>query len=452
METQAIDFTDVTLRDGEQQPKKFENMPPEDRIEVFDSLVNAGIRRIEIGHLANEHDADFARHVVSHCAERVASGDERYGEVELQVLFGSQAHMIQDGIDAIDGFDKDRVIVHVYDRVSPELTGLAAEPYSAQESAERVKAAAKVALDGGFTRFSISGEGTVDPTLDIDDAVDYYIDIATYLYINGAETVNLNMADTFGASVIGEWGAEGLAYFNERVKLRAPGVETSVHVHNDYGSAADFAVASLRAGFDRVEGTMIGMGERTGNVALADVITRLLEDARTSMELQEKYKIRPTVSRFVVRESMWNYRHITERVRESLHEWYASCVSIGEIYETKDRFGRTSLGHPDAYNSGSGPHDHATLQAIKDPVEHPMYENYARVALIHAMMGRPEAEQVISVDPSLIKHITVGGHAHGGSTDKIQNDVVEWASEERRKEAVEIAHRKMERILETVGA
>src|SRR5438105_1172141 len=136
---QEIAFTEVTLRDGEQQDKRYPIMPVEERLRVLDSIVDAGMMRIEIGHLGNEHDIDFARAAVAHIQER-GKVDDRYNRVDVQVLFGSQPDLIAPGLQALEGFSKDRVIVHVYDRVSPNLRHLATDPYTSEQSADRVAA------------------------------------------------------------------------------------------------------------------------------------------------------------------------------------------------------------------------------------------------------------------------------------------------------------------------
>ncbi len=443
-----INFTEVTLRDGEQQHKKYDVMPITDRIAVFDSIVETGIERIEIGHLGNEHDIELAKALVPHINAKIAEGDSRYNDIELQVLFGSQPELMERGVQALDGFDKRKVVVHVYDRVSPGLRNLATEPYSVMDSAHRVSEAAHIAQDLGFTNFSISGEGTVDPFLESKDAIEYYVSIANSLFDRGAEKVNINMPNTFGSSVTGEWQQAGLKYFNDEVKQRSPNVTTSVHTHNDYGSAVDFAVAAVRAGFDRVEGTMTGMGERAGNVSIADVMVRLLEDARVSVELLERGTVVAGIGSMTVEHTVWAQRSIPKKFRDTLSKWYESCVNIGTVYDRMDRFERTSFGNPEAYNAGSGPHDHASREALKDPIGHPMHKNYARSALIHAIMGRPEGSQIIFADPDRISAITVGGHASGGSTNQIQNNKVAVASESERIKAIEIAQTEIEQIFD----
>lgn len=445
-----IDFTAVDPRDGEQQDKIKPIMDIADRIAVFDEIVSTGIDRVEIGHLGNEHDVRFAEALVKHINARSEAGDERYDRVSLQVLFGSQVDLIDEGIKALDGFDPDRVVVHVYDRSSPNLRNLAKDPYSTRQSAERVVEAANVALERGYTNLSISGEGTVDPDLLIEEAVnDFYLPIIDALRQNGASYININLPNTFGSSLGGEWDEAGLRIFNQAIKGHDPGVTTSIHVHNDYNSASEYAMAALRAGFDRVEGTIIGMGERAGNVALSDVMVLLLESARSVVETRDRQRRR--MGGLALRHSIWDDRYLDENIINNLGHWYRAARRIGTIYGTMNRFHKTSLGNEEAYGAGSGPHAHANQEMLRDPVKNPLWKNYGRVALIHAMLGRPEAWQIIEVDPERIREITLATHAAGGSNERIWAEEVKECSEETRAQAIRNAKEQMEEIVAVVS-
>lgn len=448
---QPIYFTAVDLRDGEQQRKRYDVMPIEDRIAVFDQIVNAGIGRVEIGHLGNPHDVEFARALVQHIDQQAEAGDERYETVELQALFGSQMDRTS-GIEALDGFDKDRVIVHVYDRVSPGLRGLAAKPYSIEESAGRVADAALDFAERGYTKFSISGEGTVDPEIMPRQAADqFYIPVIDRLTEAGSTNININLPNTFGSSPGGEWGEAGMRVFNDRVKDAHPDVTTSIHVHNDHNSATEVAMAAIRAGFDSVEGTMIGMGERSGNVALVDVMTVLLEDGRQQLEVQRRWHVASHAAKTAVMASLWHSRSIDAAMMRHLTHWHQAGTTISAIYDTTNRWERTSLGNPDAYDAGSGPHAHANREYLHDPVRNPLWRNYGRIALVHAMMGRPEAQQIISVNRGRLREISLLTHAAGGSSHQMHGEEVVECSEERRHQAIAMAGAEMDAIVGVVS-
>lgn len=451
-ETQPIFITEVTLRDGMQQDNiqhsagEFTSI--EDRLAVFDALVGAGMERIEIGHLGNEDGQDiaFARKLVSHINDAKSTGDTRYDNVKLQVLFGSQKDLIERGVEALEGFDKNNVIVHVYDRISPNLRHLATEDYTGDESAYRIIDAAEIALGHGFKHFSISGEGATDPDLDIDEVVGFYTTVTDALLERGAKSVNCNLANTFGYSVTDETFAE-LAYFNANVKAGRPSsVTTSIHVHNDYNDAPGYAITAIRAGFDRIEGTMIGMGERAGNVAIADVIVRLLEDARSRIDRESRGTTMRRLGSSMVQESIWDSRFIEPSVIKAYAGMYAACATIANIFGTQNRWYKTSLGNPEAYDAGSGPHAHANREYLRDPNGKPLWRNYGSSALVHAILGRPEAIQIIEVDPKRIQAITIQTHAAGGSTNQVLTGEVVAAPEAERHQSVKTARAMIEKI------
>lgn len=457
-ERNPIRFVAIDFRDGEQMPTElpsvddklreespevYENNLAERtrlRIEIFDKLIDAGFGHMEIGHLGNSVDSHFARHLIPHINEK-AQEDERYATVKLQVLFGTRDQEVEKGIEALKGFDKNRVVVHIYDREDDQLRNLAETPYWAEEAAQHIKDSADVAMDHGFEHFSVSGEGATNVV--VAESVSFYTDIARHLKDRRAKSVNLNLANTYGISPVGIWGQPGLTRWNREVKARVPGVTTSIHVHNDGKSATEVSMVAIRAGFDIVEGTLFGTGERTGNVAICDVIYRLMEDAREQIKQQERGEIVEGLGVFAVD---WSKRRIESNVAKMAGRIFATSVEVAKIYGTEDRFARTIVGDKNAFVNGSGPHDHAARRAMEDPVRWPMYENYAHSALVLAALGRPEAINVIKGDPDCIKENTVNGHTGSSNTKRIMEGQFVPATPERQAEAEEIARKKIEEI------
>ncbi len=440
---QPIAFTEVTLRDGEQQQKRHEIMPIEDRLEVFDRLVLSGMRRIEIGHLGNPHDIAFAKALVEHITE-TEQYDDRYREVELQVLFGTHEDFIEPGLAALENFDKDRVVVHAYDRVSSELRSLAKEPKSVEESAADVIKTCQKAIKLGFGRVSVSGEGAVNNNDHQSDVFRFYTKIVREVADSGATEINVNLANTFGLSPTGLWNEFTLRQFNREIKSQTntAKVTTSVHAHNDMNSAVEFSMAAIRAGFDRIEGTMTGMGERAGNTALLDIMARYIEIARAA----EDIKIQTLGGLVVKQVDLWDKRSIPAEIIAALPNWHDNAKRLSEIYDTMDRFERTSLGNPYAYDAGSGPHGHANKRALEDPIGHPLWRNYCIAAIPHAMLGRPEAQQVLAVDPERLKEITLLTHAAGSSNKAIHEDEIVVAPASEREQSKNEAYELLQRI------
>lgn len=426
-----IYFIDVTQRDGEQM--RIDTVDIEDRIEAFDALASTGIKTFEIGHLGNDTDQAYAQRLVEHVISR-----EEYDDISLQVLFGSQAEIVADGIAWLNGFDKDRVVVHVYDRLDDNMRDLASEYYDRDESARRVCSAIDIAYENGFRRFSVSGEGATGAS--VGDAMQYYSAILKHCRQKDEKiAVNVNLPSTNGSSAAGVWCPDELEAFNSVIKNQFPSATTSIHAHNDFGSAVEFSAQAVRAGFDKVEGTLIGMGERTGNVSLGDVAMRLLEIARFESD--------PVVAKSLGRNALFGSRVLPIDMVNQFDQFYSASQRVAEIYGVQHRFERTALGDPEAYNAGCGPHDQASARALQDPVRWPLYKNYIPRALIDATLGRPEAIGIIRAEPEAIRDITIDGHAAGGSTMRIVTESIEHATSDRREQAAEIARREVIAIL-----
>ncbi len=442
----TIRFTDVTLRDGQQQ--RTNEVTPEQRLEVFDQIVATGVDRIETGHLGNQEDREFAAALVGHIAQQ-EKADERYGRVKLQVLFGSQENLIQQGSDSLrqafqrhygDNWQEamtDKVVVHVYDRIDPNLIGTANNIYTPEQSAARIHTAAQHATGRGFKHFSVSAEAAT--AVRPEDAVQFYRFLNQALLDSGAETVNDNLANTYGYAPHENWNAAVLTVFNQAVKHGFGGnVTTSIHAHNDTEAAADFAMAAAVGGFDRVESTHIGMGERSGNVASVTFMARILEQARHRVIAEERPGIQE--SRIAHMAGSVGLRHtvrVDGQIMDNLTNWYDAGERIAGIFgpDAAYRWRRTSLGSPYTHDNGSGPHDAALAAAASRPVECPPDRNYEWMLAITAAMGRPESEAIAVGDPAAIDQVTVGNHMGGGKTQAIKEGRLQRAAPERVEEA-----------------
>lgn len=434
---QIIKFCDVTLRDGQQQ--RTDEVSVEQRIEVFDAIVSTGVDRVEIGHLGNkEADQVLAKKLITHLANRETQ-DFRYQDVRLQVLFGSQEELIQQGVTVLkqafyenypDNWQSvmnNKIVVHVYDRIDPALTSASSEPYSQFQSANRVVAASTQALGQGLKNFSISGEAATAVTPE--EAIKYYRHILTELFRLGAENVNVNLANTYGFSENYYWNTATMDIFNRAVKYGFEGrVSTSIHTHNDVNSSADYSIAAIVAGFDRVEGTHIGMGERSGNVATVDVVSRLLEQARHMEQSTDMHKseLAKLMASFVTS----NVVAVDQAIVDNLDNWHSSGEKIAKIFGKHAiyRWHRTPLGSPYTHDNGSGPHDQIMAASVTDPVNHRADKSYEWNLMINNIMGRPSTEDMIVGEPSAVDEVTVGNYAGGSKTLAIKRGKLKRAS------------------------
>lgn len=249
----------VDLRDGNQA--LVEPMDLETKIEFFKLLVEVGFKEIEVGFpAASETEYDFLRALI----DRELIPDD----VTIQVLTQAREHIIKKTFEAIKGAKN--VIVHVYNSTSVSQR----EQVFAKDK-EQIK---KIAVDGAKLlkqlteeagasyRFEYSPEsftGTEpEYALDVCNAVlDVWQPVSDRkAIINLPVTVEHSMPHVY---------AQQIEYVSKRLHFRE-NVVVSLHPHNDRGCGVADAEFGLLAGADRIEGTLFGNGERTGNV---DIVT-----------------------------------------------------------------------------------------------------------------------------------------------------------------------------------
>lgn len=250
----------VDLRDGNQalvQP-----MSVEQKLRMFHLLVQLGFKEIEVGFpAASKPDYEFVR--------RIIDEDRIPADVTIQVLTQARAQLIERTYDALRGAP--RAIVHVYNSTNPvqreQVFGLDREGVRAiaVHGAEAVKAGAARRSQTEWV-FQYSPESFSDTELDyavaVCDAVNavWRPQDGQRVIINLPSTVEMSTPNVFADQV--EWFCARLAHREH--------VTVSVHTHNDRGCAVAAAELAVMAGADRVEGTLMGNGERTGNM---DIVT-----------------------------------------------------------------------------------------------------------------------------------------------------------------------------------
>ena len=253
----------VDLRDGNQA--LIEPMGVERKNRMFRLLADMGFKEIEVAFpSASQTDFDFVRSII----ESGAIPDD----VAIQVLTQCRPELIERTFEAVKGAKK--VVVHFYNSTSTlqrEVvfrTDRKGVTEIAVNAAKQVKALAAAARGTDF-QFEYSPEsftGTeLDFALDICEAVKDVIKptASKRLILNLPATVEMATPNTY---------ADQFEWFGRRISDRSS-VILSVHPHNDRGTAVAAAELALMAGAERVEGTLFGNGERTGNV---DIVTMAL--------------------------------------------------------------------------------------------------------------------------------------------------------------------------------
>lgn len=249
----------VDLRDGNQA--LIEPMSLDEKLNFFQMLVDIGFKEIEVGFpAASDTEYAFLRELI----ERNMIPDD----VTIQVLTQAREHIIKKTFEAVKGAPK--AVIHLYNS-----TSVAQREQVFRKSKEEIL---KIAVDGAKLLKKLADETDgnfafeYSPESFTGTEVDYAVDVCNAVLdiwkptaenkaiINIPATVENSMPHVFATQV---------EYVNKHLKYR-DGVTLSLHPHNDRGCGVSDAELGILAGADRIEGTLFGNGERTGNV---DIIT-----------------------------------------------------------------------------------------------------------------------------------------------------------------------------------
>ncbi|MFM1558685.1 MAG: 2-isopropylmalate synthase [Roseibacillus sp.] len=255
--TAAPIWCSVDLRDGNQALPIPMNV--DEKLEMFDLLVGVGFKQIEVGFpSASNTEFNFLRRLVA---------DKRIpDDVQVQVLVQAREHLIRRTFEALDGVKN--AIVHMYNSTSP----LQRRVTFGDASREDIK---KMAVDGAALVKELipTVPGTnidleYSPESFSDTEMDYALEICEAIMEVWEPTPEKRVILNLPATV--EWTtpnihADQIEWFCRNVKDRES-VNISLHTHNDRGTGIAATELGLLAGGDRVEGTLFGNGERTGNL------------------------------------------------------------------------------------------------------------------------------------------------------------------------------------------
>ena len=249
----------VDLRDGNQA--LIEPMSLDEKLEFFQMLVDIGFKEIEVGFpAASETEYQFMRTLIEK--------DMIPDDVTVQVLTQAREHIIKRTFEAVKGAP--HAVIHLYNS-----TSVAQREQVFRKDKEQVK---QLAIDGAKLLLKLANETDGNFTFEYSPEsfhgteVDYAVEVCNAgldvwqptadnkAIINIPTTVENAMPHTFACQ---------LEYVHKHLKHRE-NVVLSLHPHNDRGCGVATAELGILAGADRIEGTLFGNGERTGNV---DIIT-----------------------------------------------------------------------------------------------------------------------------------------------------------------------------------
>lgn len=257
----------VDLRDGNQA--LVDPMNLEEKLEYFKTLIAVGFKEIEVGFpSASETEYEILRTLIDgHCIP---------DDVTIQVLVQARPHLIKKTFEAIDGAKN--VIVHFYNSTSTlqrkvvfktDMDGVIQIAVDGARLIYELTEEEKKRHPEMNIRFEYSPESFTGT--EMDNAVEICRRVMEELHITKENPIILNLPSTVEGSSPNGY-ADQIEYFCRHLPNRDAAI-ISLHPHNDRGEGVAATELALMAGADRVEGTLFGNGERTGNV---DVVTLAL--------------------------------------------------------------------------------------------------------------------------------------------------------------------------------
>ena len=309
----------VDLRDGNQA--LVEPMVVEEKVEMFNLLVKLGFKEIEVGFpAASQIEYDFLRTLV----DRKLIPDD----VEVQVLVQCREHLIKRTFEALKGIKK--AIVHIYNSTSTlqrdvvfhkDMDEIKDIAIVGTKMVQRYAAECDTKIRLEYSPESFTGT-ELDFALDICTAVQetWGATKENPIIINLPSTVEMNTPNVY---------ADQIEWMNTHFKNRES-IILSVHPHNDRGEGVASTELALLAGADRVEGTLFGNGERTGNVDILTVAYNMFSQG-----------INPELNIENVREIAEVYERCTKMQIPPRHPYAGKLV-----------FTAFSGSHQDAINKG----------------------------------------------------------------------------------------------------
>lgn len=265
--TKAPVWCSVDLRDGNQA--LVDPMNLQEKLELFDTLVKIGVKEIEVGFpSASETEYEILRTLID--------GNYIPDDVTIQVLVQARPHLIKKTFEAIKGAKN--VIVHFYNSTSTLQrkvvfkTDMQGVIDIAVKGAKLIKELTDEELrecPDMNIRYEYSPESFTGT--EIDNAIEICERVMEVIGATPENPIILNLPSTVECSTPNGY-ADQIEYFCRNMKNREAAI-ISLHPHNDRGEGVAATELALMAGADRVEGTLFGNGERTGNV---DIVTLAL--------------------------------------------------------------------------------------------------------------------------------------------------------------------------------
>ncbi len=413
----APTWCSVDLRDGNQALVTPMNL--QEKLDFFKLLVDVGFKEIEVGFpSASETEYEILRALID--------GHYIPDDVTIQVLVQAREHLIRKTFEAVRGAKN--VIIHFYNSTSTlqrkvvfkkDMQGIID---IAVAGAKLVRELTEADQSGTNFRYEYSPESFSGTEMDF--AVDICHQVMETLGATKENPVILNLPNTVEMCTPNTY-ADQVEYFIRHLPNRDAAI-ISVHPHNDRGTGVACAELSMLAGADRVEGTLFGNGERTGNL---DIVTVALNMYTQGVD------------------PMLDFSHI-DHIREIYERCTKMHVPERWPYAGKLAFTAFSGSHQDAINKG-----HEYMRESKSPYWEIPYlpidpadvgREYEPIIRINSQSGKGGAAFIM--DHNYGYHMPKAMHPEFGAV--VQAECDKTGRELTANEVYELFHREFLNISE----
>ena len=413
----APTWCSVDLRDGNQALVTPMNL--QEKLDFFKLLVDIGFKEIEVGFpSASETEYEILRALID--------GHYIPDDVTIQVLVQAREHLIRKTFEAVRGAKN--VIIHFYNSTSTlqrkvvfkkDMQGIID---IAVAGAKLVRELTEADQSGTNFRYEYSPESFSGTEMDF--AVDICHQVMETLGATKENPVILNLPNTVEMCTPNTY-ADQIEYFIRHLPNRDAAI-ISVHPHNDRGTGVACAELSMLAGADRVEGTLFGNGERTGNL---DIVTVALHMYTQGVD------------------PMLDFSHI-DHIREIYERCTKMHVPERWPYAGKLAFTAFSGSHQDAINKG-----HEYMRESKSPYWEIPYlpidpadvgREYEPIIRINSQSGKGGAAFIM--DHNYGYHMPKAMHPEFGAV--VQAECDKTGRELTANEVYELFHREFLNISE----
>ena len=413
----APTWCSVDLRDGNQALVTPMNL--QEKLDFFKLLVDIGFKEIEVGFpSASETEYEILRALID--------GHYIPDDVTIQVLVQAREHLIRKTFEAVRGAKN--VIIHFYNSTSTlqrkvvfkkDMQGIID---IAVAGAKLVRELTEADQSGTNFRYEYSPESFSGTEMDF--AVDICHQVMETLGATKENPVILNLPNTVEMCTPNTY-ADQIEYFIRHLSNRDAAI-ISVHPHNDRGTGVACAELSMLAGADRVEGTLFGNGERTGNL---DIVTVALNMYTQGVD------------------PMLDFSHI-DHIREIYERCTKMHVPERWPYAGKLAFTAFSGSHQDAINKG-----HEYMRESKSPYWEIPYlpidpadvgREYEPIIRINSQSGKGGAAFIM--DHNYGYHMPKAMHPEFGAV--VQAECDKTGRELTANEVYELFHREFLNISE----